>query len=129
MKNDCVYVGERSFNMSWATIKGWINIPSLMGHLMRNGLVNDADDMEAISSPYLPAAQKHANLKRLLDANGGGCGHFIFYMSLCESLESNPLGHGDAVDEMQKQGKQIKAIFVLSIGGRSQSFIKAPTED
>lgn len=77
----------------------------LMGHLMRNGLVNNADEMDEISSPYLPATTRHNNLKRLLTSKGGGNGHFIFYMSLCESLESNPLGHGDAVDELKRCGK------------------------
>ena len=76
-----------------------------MGHLMRNGLVNSASDMEELTSPYLTAAMRHANLKRKLEANGGDCGHFIFYMSLCDSLESNPLGHGDAVDELKKCGE------------------------
>lgn len=78
-----------------------------MGYLMKNGLVNNTNDMESISSPYLGATQRHTNLNHLLTANGGGCGHFIFYMSLCESLEKNPLGHGDAVDEMMKCGKVI----------------------
>ena len=78
---------------------------SLMGHLMKNGLVNNADEMEEISSPYLPAATRQTNLMRLLGSNGGGNGHFVFYMSLCESLESNPLGHGDAVDELKRCGE------------------------
>lgn len=104
-RNEAVYVGEAAFNSAWAKINPWINFQSLMGHLMRNGLVNSASDMEDISSPYLPAAMRHANLKRLLKTNGGHCGHFIFYMSLCDSLESNPLGHGDAVDELKRCGK------------------------
>ena len=78
---------------------------SLMGYLMRNGLVNNADDMDAISSPYLTATARQTNLMQLLSANGGGNGHFLFYMSLCESLESNPLGHGDAVDELKRRGE------------------------
>ena len=78
---------------------------SLMGHLMKNGLVNDADDMNEISSQYLSATTKQTNLMRLLRSNGGGNGHFLFYMSLCESLESNPLGHGDAVDELKRCGE------------------------
>lgn len=113
MRNDQVYVGELAFNRCWATIKPWINIQSLMGHLMRNGLVNSSDDMDEISSVYLPAAKKDANLKRLLQANGGGNGYFIFYMSLCESLESNPLGHGDAVDELKRCGKWVKKSSLL----------------
>ena len=79
-----------------------------MGYLMKNGLVNNSDEMDDISSPYLTAAVKHTNLMRLLAANGGGSGHFLFYMSLCESLESNPLGHGDAVDELKRCGELLK---------------------
>ena len=78
---------------------------SLMGHLMKNGLVNNADEMDEISSPYLTATVRQNNLMRLLKANGGGNGHFLFYMSLCESLDSNPLGHGDAVDELNRRGE------------------------
>ena len=104
-KNDCVYVGELTVNQCWGKIRGWINMSSLMGYLMRNGLVNNADDMDAISSPYLTATVRQTNLMQLLSANGGGNGHFLFYMSLCESLESNPLGHGDAVDEFKRRGE------------------------
>ena len=104
-KNDCVYVGELTINQCWGKIRGWINMSSLMGYLMRNGLVNNADDMDAISSPYLTATVRQTNLMQLLSANGGGNGHFLFYMSLCESLESNPLGHGDAVDELKRRGE------------------------
>lgn len=104
-KNDCVYVGELTINQCWSKIRSWVNIPSLMGHLMKNGLVNNADEMDEISSPYLTASAKQTNLMRLLSANGGENGHFLFYMSLCESLDSNPLGHGDAVDELKRCGK------------------------
>ena len=104
-KNDCVYVGEQTLIQCWGKIRLWINVSSLMGYLMRNGLVNGPDDMDAISSPYLTAAVKQTNLMQLLSANGGGNGHFLFYMSLCESLESNPLGHGDAVDELKRRGE------------------------
>ena len=104
-RNECVYVGEAAFSLAWAKINQWINFQSLMGHLMRNGLVNSASDMEDISSPYLPAGVRHTNLQKMLKTNGGNCGHFIFYMSLCDSLESNPLGHGDAVDELKRCGE------------------------
>lgn len=121
-RNECVYVGETAFNLAWATINPWINFQSLMGHLMRNGLVNSASDMEDISSPYLPAAMRHTNLKKLLKANGGNCGHFIFYMSLCDSLESNPLGHGDAVDEMKRCGEcSGKTCIIFGIKSNSTS--------
>jgi hypothetical protein len=104
-KNDCVYVGEQTINQCWGKIRPWVNISTLMGYLMKNGLVNNPDDMDAISSPYLTAAVRQTNLMQLLSANGGGSGHFLFYMSLCESLESNPLGHGDAVDELKRRGE------------------------
>lgn len=104
-KNDCVYVGEQTINQCWGKIRPWVNVSTLMGYLMKNGLVNGPDDMDAISSPYLTAAVRQTNLMQLLSANGGGNGHFLFYMSLCESLESNPLGHGDAVDELKRRGE------------------------
>ena len=114
-RNGRVYVGKVAFLRCWGTIKPWINIQSLMGHLMKNGLVNSSDDMEAISSGMLPASTRDKNLHDLLQANGGGNGYFFFYMSLCESLESNPLGHGDAVDELERAGEYIVSSRKLSV--------------
>ena len=104
-QNGHLYITEAAFNSCYKKMKDWINISTLMGHLMANGLVCGPEEVERVSSPYVPMGTRKMNLLELTKANGGRHGFFILYKCLRDSASDMPLGHGDAIEELEDYGK------------------------
>lgn len=100
-----VYVTKEVFNACIATIGKWISISELTDLMMRHRLVTSPAQVEEFTKTTLSQPERILNLLSHVNKNGGKHGYFLLYVCLYESQERVPLGHKDAVDELQREGK------------------------
>ena len=121
---DIKYVDHEVFKSSFSTIKPWLNISELVPYLMTHRLANSSDDMNTLTNQSYPLDVKLTHLFTLAQ-NGGRHGFMILYRCLRESMVECPLGHGDAVKEIDKCGEWLNFLCVCvggEIRGDSRNF-------
>ena len=71
---------------------------------MKYELAKTTNDMEQLTSPYHLSEMRHQHLLRLAE-RGGEHGFMLLYMCIRDSIDQCPLGHGDAIRELDRCGK------------------------
>jgi hypothetical protein len=100
---DIKFIDREIFFACFHQIKPWLNISTLVGYMMKYGLVKTSSDMEELTSSYFKPQDKINSLMRMVEANGtNGC--MLLYMCLKES-STEAKGHEDAIKELNHCGK------------------------
>ena len=97
------YINKEVFCQCYHKIKPWLNISCLQHLFMKYRLVNNSDEMKAISSSYLQASDKSIALVEMIE-KGGENGYMIFYICIYESSSGN-IGHEDVLNILDSTGE------------------------
>ena len=98
-----VWVNKECFEQCLPTVRPWIDINSLTGHLVQHGIVNDQDDHHQLHNYVDPPGVKVVKLLGLAE-KAGPYGYYLLYMCIRDT-QDDQMGHGDAARELHRYGE------------------------
>lgn len=105
MSGQRYYFDKYVFDKCWRNIWKKIKIDAVKDILMQYHLIEDISDLHAITSPFLDPKQQADNLLYKIVPKAGEYGYYLLYMAIRDSRRSNPLGHTEAVEELERLGR------------------------
>ncbi len=115
------YVDQEVFDQCYGRIKHWLDVNTLVGYMMKHGLISSPAEMEKITSPYFLPEQRQNSLLSLANSRGE-YGFFLLYMCIKESVDENPHGHGDAVRVLEAEGRSVSIVTIVMGLGQNVTF-------
>ena len=102
---NCSYVNKEVFYHCYYEIKPYLDINLLFPIMMGLKLVQNANDVERLTSPYFQPHDRHAALIKLAE-KGGEYGFMLLYICICATSEESP-GHADAARILNDVGRLV----------------------
>ena len=100
---NCSYVNKEVFHHCYYNMRPYLDNNILCPIMMGLGLVRNTDDVEKLTSRYLPLHDRRTALIQLAE-KGGEYGYMLLYICICATSEESPW-HAEAARILTDVGR------------------------